>query len=339
MDIHNFGAIFNLKLQKYGMGEFLLKISERFNLGVNQKELDFVDIDTDKDIRLYLDPCWVHLGEDQWSRDASATLIGFFNYVIELYDTNQIDEARKLFDFAHEPNETCFGVSRNRPQGTGASEEMLSELFETVLQQDLIGLGLIERLEDMKVFVENFGPDRLSDLVTNIIRKHLVDYTIEQCNLHNIPLSEDVEVIGCYWNNEERCWEDCVDYSLKIDNQIRLLVPKRIAVKVYRYSATQYCTHHVLTRRQEEHLAQNSGLVTHTKDGTAKVSKVSIREQEMKQTGRNEKQYVRDITRDNPELIEQFRYAIPNILRDPVKTNRLTDEELMDMHIEDTENE
>ncbi|MFP7416037.1 hypothetical protein [Priestia filamentosa] len=314
-----------------------MKISQRFSLDVDQRGLEFVDIDTDKDIKLYIDPCWIHLGEGQWYRDASSTLIGFFDYIIELYENEKMDKARELFDFAHEPNETCFGVSKNRPQGTGASEEMLSELFETVLQGDLIDLGFIERLEDMKIFVENFGPDRLSDLVTNIIRKHLSDFTIEQCRIHGIPLEKEPEIIGSYWNNEERCWEDWIDYALKVDGKIRLLVPKKIAVKSYKYTATEYCTHHVLVRRQEEHLKENSGLVIRRKDGTPKVTKVSIRKKEIKSEGLNEKKYVLNMSYDYPELIEQFRASIPKVLKDPVRTNKLTDEELMDLHVENAE--
>ncbi|MED1054720.1 hypothetical protein P4T74_31245 [Bacillus mycoides] len=310
-----------------------MRISKYFELGVNQESLNFVDVDTDRDVRLFIDPCWIHISEGHWFNEASATLFSFFNHIITLYEEGRVSEARELFNCAHEPNETCFGLSRNDPQGTGASVEMLAEVFDYIVNHHMIENGLIQRVEDLHVFIENFGPDRLSDLVTNIIRKHLADFTRSQCELYEIPLGDTVINIGPYWNRETNQWEDCIDFPLVVDERNILLVPKIIAVSRYKYTAGQYCTHYVLVKRQTEHLEQNTRLVTReprkNNGYELKVYKKDIIEEEMKNVGKSEKQYVKEMTENHRDLIVDFRNGIDGILRDPERTNKLSDEELM----------
>ncbi|MFE8874602.1 hypothetical protein ACE4RV_15870 [Acetobacter persici] len=54
-------------------------------------------------------------------------------------------------------------------------------------------------------------------------------------------------------------------------------------------------------------------------------------EEEMKNAGKNEKQYVREITESRQDLIVEFRNGSEGILRDPERTNRLSDEALMEI--------
>ncbi|MFE4898389.1 hypothetical protein [Peribacillus butanolivorans] len=111
------------------------------------------------------------------------------------------------------------------------------------------------------------------------------------------------------------------------------MVPKKVVVKNYRYTASQYWTHHVLVRRAEQHLLNGTHLVHQEtkRDGTvvSKVFKKEIREEEIKNSGLNEKQYVLQETLRHPELIEDFRASIEGRLRNPETTNRLSDEQFI----------
>lgn len=309
-----------------------MRISEYFHLGLDQSKLDFLDVDTSKDIKLFIDPSWIHILKDDWCVKASETLFGFFDHVIELYEKGEVQKARELFDHSHEPNETCLGMSSNNPEGTGASPEMLSKVFDTILSLQMIENGLIKRLEDMHVFVENFGPDRLSDLVTNVIRKHLIDFTIQMCSKYNIPLDHEIQSLGHYWDNKHKKWAECYEKPLLVSGKKILLVPKKIVVKNYRYTAGQYCTHHVLARRVNQHLSEDTSLVRRrqTKKGKIirKVFKKEIRIKEIKEANLSEKQYIREVSKRNPDLIDEFRSSIATRLIAPGTTNKLSDEQL-----------
>ena len=74
-----------------------MKISQRFNLNKSQAELDFIDIDTDADIPLFIDPFFLNLRNDNWSIEVSRTIRSFFQQVVNLIRSNQIANAKKLF--------------------------------------------------------------------------------------------------------------------------------------------------------------------------------------------------------------------------------------------------
>ncbi len=61
-----------------------MRLSKRFKLEVSQFELDFVDIDTSRDLRLFVDPHFLGLREDRWSLAATASVQSFFRRFLEL---------------------------------------------------------------------------------------------------------------------------------------------------------------------------------------------------------------------------------------------------------------
>ncbi|MEC1273638.1 hypothetical protein [Bacillus subtilis] len=81
-----------------------MKISEYFNLNRKQNELDFVDIDYENDMPLFLDPYFLSIREDRWSQQANATLENFFQYTLAQFKNGDIEEARRNFRFT-EPYE------------------------------------------------------------------------------------------------------------------------------------------------------------------------------------------------------------------------------------------
>ncbi|MGE7875539.1 hypothetical protein [Streptomyces venezuelae] len=310
-----------------------MKISEIYKLNVDQKDLEFIDVDVERDVELFIDPCWIHILDGKWFKEASVTIFSFFEHIIDLYENDRKDEAKQLFHSAHEPNETCLGMSKGTPDGTGASSEMLASVFEVIINEQMIEKGLIRQIEDIPVFIENFNKDRLSDLVTNLIRKHLVEFTKEQCKKHNMPLTPGV-TIGFYWNKDLKEWDEVTDEALIIDGKIKLLVPKILVVKNYRNSAQHYCRRYVLIKRREEHIRENSSLVkTETlKSGKTKVTVVldDIETEERKKLGKTQKEYVREITEEDPDLMERFRREMKHTLLSSNTTNRLTDEQIME---------
>src|SRR5690606_37642208 len=132
-------------------------------------ELDFIDIDPSREMRLFIDPHFLSNRTDHWSQSATRTVRSFFQYLLTLLAEKRIAEAEQIFSYLHEPNETCLGLSRRRPSGRGVGPEDTQKIFESIKRSKAIESGLVEDLQDCVIFVENFGKDKLSDMTTNII--------------------------------------------------------------------------------------------------------------------------------------------------------------------------
>ncbi len=299
-----------------------MKISEIFNLEKSQPELDFVDIDVEIDTPLFIDPFFLGLKKDNWSTEASNTIRNFFQRVINLIRDGDLENAKQLFIHLHEPNSTCLGVSRGTPQGRGVGSVGTDGIFRSILESRAIQSGLIEDLEDNILFVDGFGKDKLSDMTTNIIRKHLIEYTIGQCKLHGIPMQSDVPS-EFYWNRGTNRWERELCDSLVIDGKKILLVPKGAVSFCRNYIPQNYYQHYVLNFMQNEHLQMShSPLVKRRMDETPYVTKKDLIE-----IHPFSKAFIANFTRSNPEVLENFKRE--------TKTTSLANEELDDVNIEE----
>lgn len=278
-----------------------MRISEFFSVNKTQAELDFIDIDTNKDTPLFLDPFFLSIRNDRWSMEASDTIRSFFQQVIFLIKEGNISEAKYLFGYLHEPNSTCLGLSKGGPNGRGVGKTNTDDIFDSILRSKAIETGLIIDLEDNFLFVEGFGKDKLSDMTTNIIRKHLLEYTVDQCELYNIPMIDNVPS-GFYWNRGSLQWEQRYERALIIKGVHILLVPKGIVSYSKAYVPDKYYNHYVLNFMINEHLQMNSALVQRRKNGERFVTKKDLKEQNPLS-----KEFLVDFTKRNPQILTKFK--------------------------------
>lgn len=279
-----------------------MTISKIFHLSKSQAELDFVDIDPNQDLPLFLDPFFLGKRSDRWSIEATQLLKSFFEEVIRLIKANQIDDAKELFDHLHEPNATCLGVSLDDPQGRGIGQTDTDNIFESLLRSKAIQSGLLQDIEDSVLFVEGFGKDKLSDMTTNIITKKLIEYTIDQCVLHGIPLTQNI-AYGFYWDGADVEWKSDYSQGLVIEKKKILLVPKGIVSFCKAYTPQKYYDHFVLRFLQNEHIKIKSVLVQkRKKDGVLFVTKKSLKEKHPAS-----KYFLRKFTADHPEVLQLFK--------------------------------
>lgn len=278
-----------------------MKISEIYNLDKSQAQLDFIDIDPTQDLPLFIDPFFLSKREDNWSIEATLTLRSFFQEVIDLIRAENEEEAKELFNHLHEPNSTCLGMSIGNPRGRGVGYEDTDKIYDSLLRSRAIQTGLIQDIEDNILFVDNFGKDKLSDMATNIITKHLIKYTQDQCHLHNIPLTSEV-ASGYYWNRQTNEWLAEYTDMLVINGKKILLVPKGIVSYSKAYSPDRYYNHFILDFLQNEHLRMRSALVQRKNNGVSFVTKKSIKE-----INPQSKEFLRRFTLEHPEVLEQFK--------------------------------
>ncbi len=201
--------------------------SEHFQINKTQAELDFVNVPVDGDIPLFVDPFAISRREDRWSQDCFRTIVSFFDRAIAAIQVEDWDTARDLFGHLNEPNETRFGFSKERPRGAGIGPNQAGKLLYALSQSSAVRTGFLRSLEEAELMVRDIGRDKISDLTTNVIRRHLAEYTKDQCDLHEI--ATQAVPLGPYYSVERGHWvSDYFDLPVA-DGQPVLLVPKVIA--------------------------------------------------------------------------------------------------------------
>ena len=275
-------------------------MSELFGLGRTQSELDFVNVNVDGDLRLYVDPFALSQRTDPWCRGAHETLILFFQKAVDFIRCGQIGKARELLGNLHEPNETRLGDSRNEPNGAGIGPDQAEALLTALSGSTAVKTGFLQHLEDCELMVEGVGRDKISDVTTNVIRRHLVGYSQRQCALWGIPTRE-VALDPCFDDTQET-WVSGYHRLPVIDGVPLLLVPKVIVRRAPAYDHRKYYRWFVLEYLRAENLSANTSLVRAFKNGKRKVLV-----KDLEKTYPCTKDFLFEFSRDHPDELDRYR--------------------------------
>lgn len=307
-----------------------MHFSDYYNLEIDgHADIEFVDINLRTDTKLFLDPFLIESKKSNFASRCSQTINSFFKEVFACCKSGDDKTLRILLEFGHEPNETRLGLSRNQSGGRGASSEILYSIFKQISWENFFSQGLIENYKDVCLFVENFAEDRMSDLITNILRKELYIFTQEQSIKYNISLNSETELLGNYWSPKTLSWEELRGYPLKVDSLPVLLVPKNFVRSKYLYSVREYLQHKIIVERQDYHRENKTSLaiIKQDKNGNDyydKPSKKEVYKEEIK--GRKHKEYVKEYSLRNPGCLIEFRKQMEEKLSR--ESWALTDEQL-----------
>ncbi|TXN71723.1 hypothetical protein [Methylobacterium sp. WL6] len=278
-----------------------MRFSEFFGLGKKQAELDFVDIDIDLDTRLFIDPYAIKIRNDNLSQEFAHHIVSFFEDVLRSLRDGDEERAEYLTSNLREPQETFLGMSRAQPQGRGVGPFNAEQLLYALRNSRAIKSGLLSDLADAELFIEGIGPDKISDLTTNIIRAPLIIYTQQQCELLGVPYANNVAVAPV-WDPDARTWVSGYQNLPIVNGTPVILVPKVVVRRKLSLNSQEYYNFHVVNFLQAEHLARGSGLVKLLKDGTPKVSKKDV----IRDTPFS-KEFLADMTQKNPHILEFYK--------------------------------
>jgi hypothetical protein len=191
-----------------------INFSTAFGLRNNRAaSIGVVDVILNADTNLFIDPL---LLED--SRHQEISLSAYLRYrehftsIIKLLNASQREEdvawrnARRLFQF-HEISWTCLGYGSSI-RGSGFGSELISLTLGTAKEIVDLGINDVDLFMVLALFEEGIGPDRISDMTTNIILPDLISfneriireleltptkYTLrgEECSLLSNPCSKE----------------------------------------------------------------------------------------------------------------------------------------------------
>jgi hypothetical protein len=283
-----------------------MRVSQQFGLGITQPSLGFVDIDTERDTPLFLDPSALLSIQNEWSSECQSLIQHFFQTVLDAIRDGDVEGARDLLIPLSEPNETHLGLSTgSKSRGRGLGEMLAYELVDALASSPAVTSGLLVDLQDTALMVEGVGSDRISDIATNIIREPLIRYTQEVCRFYGIPM-ESVDS-GAFWQPHLSRWAtEFVDLPMGPNGKL-LFVPKELVRVKLDFSAEEYYRKYLLVHLQQVHLAANSALVTVLRSGEHRVYKTTLEAE----YGSGKRAAAR-LTKEYPNVLAEYRTAKQN---------------------------
>lgn len=201
------------------------RLSDYYNIPLLQSEVDFAIPFMDEDIPLYVDPFLMWKSPSQMDNMLHDGVLSTFNNLGRLFLDGKQDAAISNLVFLSECDEVGLGLSktrRGRPISHDVAKEIL-ELFKAIPQVHQYGF---RHFEQIQLLVDQISKDRVSDITCSLIKSFLIDYTIDQCLKHGIPLQR-VE-IHRYDYKQVRVVKESVKLPINEESkQPVLFVPKR----------------------------------------------------------------------------------------------------------------
>lgn len=286
------------------MGSKKTRFSDFFRLGKNQSQLDFVDVPINTDIPLFVDPYALHVSSENWLRECGNNVVLYFELLVEKIRKNEQRSVLQLLDNFHEPNETHLGLSSGRPSGRGWGTNQAKQLHRVLKASTAVKTGTFADITDYEMFVPGIGPDKISDLTTNIIKSDLLLYTEEQCLLLNIT-TEGV--------NAGKCWDSATgDFASRYaklpicPSGPIILVPKNAVRTRLIPDRDKFYSRFVLDYLEGELLSANDSLVKVLKNGKKKIFR-----KDLKAKYAFTPEQIFDFSRRHPEVLKKYKESLP----------------------------
>jgi hypothetical protein len=203
------------------------RLTDFHGVGVPQAELEFAIPFFREDIPLYVDPFLLWRSPSYQDKALHNAVLNSFNHLGYLAKTGKTNEAKDQLIIASECDEVGLGVSAKRA-GTRIGEihaAQILDLFARVPEYDRRGFT---HFEEIQFFVEGIAKDRISDFACSFMKSFLIDFTIDQCERHNIPITAcKIEYL---YDVEKRNFHQNTPVRLPVNPETGdpiLLVPKR----------------------------------------------------------------------------------------------------------------
>lgn len=275
------------------------KFSKHFKINAPQSQLDFVDVSTDYDLPVYLDPYALEIQDDVWSGQCSELIRTFFTEVLEALRQKDNTRAINIMSHLHEPPETFLGVSKGEPKGKGVGAKQARQIISSIKRSKAYQSGVLSDLSEVALFVEGVGRDKISDLTTNILRRKLVEYTQQVCDLSGIDL-EDYNGPPA-WDGVRKNWVNKTYRLPRINGVPIILIPKFAVRRELSLNSQEFYNKQITDFLMAEHERATSSLTAVLK-APPKATKGEIREKNPKT-----KNMLAEFAAEHPNLLNIYK--------------------------------
>lgn len=273
-----------------------IRLSKFLNREQIQEGLDFLDVDTNEDVMLFVDPLLL-------PKNFKRIVDDFIKQSYEIYCEGNKKDSFDLFSHSKECNATHLGYSSNNSKGKGVSMQMLDQFFGYVKSSVLAVQEKALTSVAMPLFIKRFSEDRMSDLIVSLLKKELIIFSLQQAKMHGLQISSDTKTFE-YWDHKNHEWAKfespyVLDPEENKKDRLLILVPKTIVSKRYIISPAKYVSN-IFSRLQ---------LLPMYQDAKGKpYSKKTLRELEINKRYNEDKQknYILDSTTSSPEYFIDY---------------------------------
>ena len=273
-----------------------IRLSRYLNREQIQKGLDFLDVDTNEDVMLFVDPLLL-------PEKFKIIVDDFIKQSYEIYCEGNKKDSFNLFSHSKECNATHLGYSSNNSRGKGVSMQMLDQFFSYVKSSVLAVQEKALTSVAMPWFTKRFSEDRMSDLIVSLLKKELIIFSLEQAKKHRLQISSDSKTFE-YWDHMNHEWVKfespyVLDPEENKKDRLLILVPKTIVSKRYNISPAKYVSD-IFSRLQLLPMYQDAKGKPYTKK--------TLRELKINKPYNKDKQknYILDSTTSSPEYFIDF---------------------------------
>jgi len=191
-------------------------------------QVDFVIPRIGIDLPLGIDPFLLFKSRDSEYRQLHTLLIATFNEGVAAIREGNSDEAHRLFDFP-EVSAIGLGYTQGGKRGSGVGSYLAGLIIDTLEASPALQQRGVRHVEEMQLLSAGIGPDRVSDITANVLKRFLIEYTQRQCRIWNVEMAKHVPVSHIF-NHLSKEWEDAFeDLPISpINGAPILFVPRRI---------------------------------------------------------------------------------------------------------------
>ncbi|WP_371612607.1 hypothetical protein [Streptomyces clavifer] len=203
-------AIIDVRVLNPGVGP--VRFSETFNI-TRTAEDDWFDPLLLADTNLCVDPFLIYDDKSEFWALAHDDLIDFFVMVLSMVKRANGNEkspswakAKSLLLFP-EPDEFCLGVTEGSPKGSGSGKGLQGPMLASAKVAVRHEIESVEHIEELVLFQEGMGLDRISDMVCNVLKAYFITYTQRIAKRHSVEMVK-IRVRHSSWDEKSARWRD-----------------------------------------------------------------------------------------------------------------------------------
>ncbi|PIF59507.1 hypothetical protein [Flavobacterium sp. 2] len=186
--------------------------SKIFGIEINSDD-DWFDPILAMDTKLFIDPFLIFDSNHPFFRNTHQKTIAFFDHAFLLASKSRQSKLdlryRQLLNTIKFPEveEICLGYASRGTGGSGSGGGFSKIIVGSIYESIRLGIKGFDRFEEIGLFNEGFGCDRISDMTATLLKEELILYTQSVVNRHSIP-TEEIMVKQAKYNSHFNRWED-----------------------------------------------------------------------------------------------------------------------------------